>query len=422
MKFFVTGVCLQGNKGGPALALSIMKAIRSALPDATFVFSVPPSPAYQHEQRWAEVYGLSVVEDTWSEPRSPWNPFNLLKYGLADSLRSRRRLGAWTAALRACDVVLDMTAISYVGPPEGNENHALGMRYRFFKACQREGRVFRAWTQSYGPFSTPRIAMAAKEDLSGLPRVYCRGEESMTHVTKLIPGKDCRNYPDAAIILEYHRDRGAEFIKKAFGRSLERKLVSISLSSVQFRKSIFLGDDCYVDRQAKLINCLIERGYAVLIVPHTYEPACHDPEHCDFALSLAVLGKVDASPYVSIILRDLSPVDLKSIIACSDVHIGGRYHSVVAALSSGVPAVSISWHHKYLDVMTIYGQSEFVVACNSPTLITDAVGMAERLIGKRDEVSRLLKGFQDKNSLAVFENARDLVAGLVPTNNTKGQR
>lgn len=412
MKFFITGLCLQGNKGGPALALSLMKVLLAEIPDAEFVFSVPPEPEFQHEKRWAQIYGVTVVEDNWDGGLPSLHPWRVLKEGLGSSLRRFRRLRTWHQAMRSCDVVLDMTAIGYVGPPEGSEFHGLGMRYRYFKAAQRTGRVFRAWTQSYGPFSTPALVKAAKEDLSTLPTVYCRGEESLRQVQAFLPGKDCRAYPDVAVVLDYDRQRGHELIKKAFGQTPDRRIVTISSSAVQFSKAQSATEALYVERRARLVENLLDRGYAVLFVPHTLRPSMHSPFLCDLAVAMAIHAKVRPSPWVSMIYADLSAADLKSVISCADVHVGARYHSVVAALSAGVPAISLSWHHKYADIMSVYEQSKFVLDGQSQTLAEDCTTMVDELMARRNEVSARLVALQPQVAAAVYENARNLALDL----------
>jgi polysaccharide pyruvyl transferase WcaK-like protein len=44
------------------------------------------------------------------------------------------------------------------------------------------------------------------------------------------------------------------------------------------------------------------------------------------------------------------PVLLRAIIAQANVFIGCRFHSVVAALSCGVPTLTIGWSHKYSEM------------------------------------------------------------------------
>ncbi len=415
MRFFITGLCLQGNKGGPALALSMIKVIKRELPGAEFVFSAPPEPEFQFEKIWAARYGVTVVEDVWDGGGlySWLNPMRLLKEGLATTRRRHRKLTAWYSALRSCDVLLDMTAISYVGPPEGTEYHAMSTRWRYFQAAQRTGRLFRAWTQNYGPFSTPALVSSATKDLTQLPIVFCRGEETRRMVQELLPGKECRVFPDVAVVLDYAREQGGKHILKAFGRMPDRPLVTVSPSAVQYCKGGKDGSrESYLKSRAALVESLLDRGWAVLLVPHTLRPSLHVPELCDHSVCLEVLARTRPDPWMGIVHEDLSASDLKSIIANADVHIGSRFHSVVAALSSGVPAVSLSWHHKYSDLMKTYGLGGYVINGQSETVAQDAARMADELMAGRDKISAQLATTQKELEASVQENARLLVSGL----------
>lgn len=411
MKFFVTGLCLQGNKGGPALALSLMKVLRREIPGAEFVFSVPPEPEFQFELDWARKYNVSVVEDFW-EVGWVFSPWRVLKDGMAAARRRYRVRRAWFRAMRESDVVLDMTAIGYVGPPEGSEEHALNMRYRYFKAAKRSGRVFRAWTQSYGPFSTSAIEQAAREDFASLPCVYCRGQESLNRVRALLPGKECRSYPDVAVVLNYDRQRGKQLVLKAFGKYPDRRLITFSPSSVQYSKLDLEAREQYVQQRVMLVERLLDQGYAVLFVPHAMRPLQNVPWLCDQAVCQAIHFRIRPDPWVALLMGDYSAVDLKSVISCADVHIGARYHSVVAALSSGVPTISLSWHHKYVDVMEIYQQTKYVVDGSSARMADECLAMVAELMSEREGISKVLGALQPTLEDAVCENARHLAQGL----------
>ena len=176
MRIFVTGLCLQGNKGGPAIALSLKQQITRYIPDARFVFAVPPGEEFRHERKWAPRYAVGVVEDfVWSDVLPRGGPRRMLN--------KAARLVRWIRTATSCDAVIDMSAMSYIGPPVRPEASVLHRnRLRFFLACRSLLLPFVAWTQSYGPFSTPLIRRLARWDLGRLGHVLCRGEESLGHV------------------------------------------------------------------------------------------------------------------------------------------------------------------------------------------------------------------------------------------------
>jgi len=64
--------------------------------------------------------------------------------------------------------------------------------------------------------------------------------------------------------------------------------------------------------------------------------------------------------YVEIIdSAHMSSKQLKNVIASCEVIVASRYHSCVAALSSGVPTLVIGWHYKYEELLHWYGQDEW---------------------------------------------------------------
>ena len=60
LRIFITGLCLQGNKGGPAIALSLIKQHLLFLDNLEFVFSVPQIDL-KEEKLWGEKYNIKVV-------------------------------------------------------------------------------------------------------------------------------------------------------------------------------------------------------------------------------------------------------------------------------------------------------------------------------------------------------------------------
>lgn len=394
--YFITGLCMQGNKGGPAIALSLTHALRQHMPEATFIFSVPGGPEFEHEQVWAERYGYRVIENLDIRHLVP--PF-------AFSLSRMRRLWRWVKALRSTKAMIQMSAISYVGPPSSNPKlrTLLSGRFKDFCLARICRRPMLAWTQSYGPLSTPLVRFFAATDLKRQPMVFCRGDDCLAAVRELIPGKEAHSYPDIAITLPYDREWAHQYLREHGWP--EAGFASISPSAVIYGKSRRLDDgNGHIDYLKDICTDLLKRGIPVLIIPHTFRPGRHHPGSCDYGTSLELMEALQGLDAVHLIEDDLSPVELKSLISLADFHIGGRYHSVVAALSSGVPAISLSWHPKYMDLMRAYGMEEFVIADTASPhaalvdkLLMTREAVAKRVVSKHEEVVR-----QSAENVAAF--------------------
>ena len=175
------------------------------------------------------------------------------------------------------------------------------------------------------------------------------------------------------------------------------------------------GDAAHVRNLLHLCHHLLEKGYAILLVPHTFRPRRHYPEICDYAVSKILLEKlksINPKSNLAVVSDDLSPMQLKSIIATATVHVGARYHSLIASLSSGVPSISLSWHHKYSDLMAQYQTEEFVfseIKRAQPSLLAR---MFDHIIEKRGQIKADLIRQQKNIRLQVEENTK-LFVGLI---------
>ena len=345
----ITGLCLQGNKGGPALLLSIVKVLKERIPDLGIVVSVPRKEL-EEETVWSDYYNIQIIPELHLSA--------LFGGPLCDDLE-RGYVKDYINVLRHVDGVLNMQGIAYVGPPIGTLRRALGGRFKIFVLTRLFGKPFFAWTQSYGPLSSLGIRLLARLDLGSLSCVLCRGEDCVDEVKKILPEQDIRSFPDVANVLSYDVGWGRDYLKHKFNLT-GRFRITISPSSVIFNKSHGSASNPHVEQVVKIITDIASPDIDILLVPHTFRPKRSIPELCDFAVCRLIMEQLHGSKNVNLVDEDLCPGDLKSIIATASLHIGARYHSLVAALSSGVPAISLSWHPKYRDLMRQYGLERFV--------------------------------------------------------------
>lgn len=353
MRVMITGLCLQGNKGGPALAFSLVAQLEKIFPELEVFMSVP-SREFEYEKNWAARSGIDVVSD--------FSHLDLIAYLFYLPVKFKRdRVAGWIAALKTADLVVDLSGVSYVGPPQGTTKRVvLNGRFKYYLFSRLFGKPFLAWTQSYGPFSNGVVRLLARNDLARLPVIMCRGEQCSKEVGDLLPGKRVQVYPDVALTLPFNRDEGQRLVAEAGTRG---PFVSLSPSSVLYSKSPDTGSvNAHVEDCVELCRIVAATGRAVLIVPHSYRSGDHDPLACDFAVGALVCEAARREGLkVAQLGGDRSAVELKSVISNADIHVGGRYHSLVAALSSGVPAVALSWHAKYADLLDQFGLGEQVI-------------------------------------------------------------
>lgn len=397
IKLFITGLCLQGNKGGPALALAMRDALSRHLSLDIVTLSVPGGDDFINEQRAASRYGFNVVESIG--PKALLPPLCFMKGRFAPAR-------AWLSAFLKADIVVDMTAISYVGPPVANQGNIFGGRFFYFVLSRLLCRNFLAWTQSYGPLSTPLVTQLAKFDLQRQPIVFCRGDDCANVVRGILPQSDVRSFPDVATILPFDRTAGHQLLERQLGHA-SVKLVTISPSAVIYSKTLGKQqDNAHVIQTVRLCDWLTDHGYDVALVPHTLRLVNVVPENCDLEVCRLIHARVKSKDHCTLITDDIGANELKGIIANAVMHVGGRYHSIVAALSAGVPCISLSWHPKYKDLMRAYGMEQFVFDATANTSADQLVAMIETLARQQADLHAILTERQAGIAALVEENAR----------------
>ena len=135
MRILVTGVSLHGNKGAVALALSVRQRIQERLPQARFVFSVASQGAFHRDLDWAARYGVEAVE-----------AFRLTDLAAPLWILQPRRLArlvGWLRALARSDLALDLSGISYVGPPLAPRHALIRSRLHHQIRRRRSGLISR---------------------------------------------------------------------------------------------------------------------------------------------------------------------------------------------------------------------------------------------------------------------------------------
>lgn len=417
MKLFLTGLCLQGNKGGPAIAISLIDSVQSYFKtkgtNVSFILSVPSGKhEFAQEQKWANYYDLKVVGSV--------TLVTLLKS--IYSRQSRKYLMLWIRALRESDFLLQMSAIAYVGKPSSKGSLAEVLRsQRFFDLVLSF--LFRkrlvAWTQSYGPLNTFWLRRICAVDLKRQPLVLCRGDDCVKEVVNLLPNATAKSYPDIAITLRYDKSAGHEYLREKFGKTDygSDTICTVSFSSVLHSKSVAArGENETFDFYVKILEKLRRQYDKVILVPHTHRPLRRSPLVCDYELSRQLIHRLSEENDIltlSLVEEDLSCEMLKSIISNADLHLGARYHSVIASLSSGVPTISLSWHPKYKDIMRKYGCEEFV--CDIFEDNTKAIcQLFDIIYDQRLKLKTILQASQTQLLSEINNNLDDFSSILLP--------
>ena len=338
MKILITGLTLHNNKGGPALALSLIGELKKVFEESEYFLTVPNfKNNLDFEKRWADYYGIDDV-------------FGAIGVKEMSYLNKKRRED-FELFFKNIDLVVDLNALSYMDLPTLNYKQNLvrnlsiyTIRYfsnKFNIPCIR-------WTQSYGPFSNVLTKFLVKRDLKNQKNIFTRGEASFENIQKLLPHKAIYSFPDIAITLK--KDEGY------YENNLKNmNYVTLSPSSVLYT----IEGMEHIKTCREIINYLLKKGLNVVLVPHNLMSISSTLERCDLEVCKEILKEVH-STQVHLVEKDLDVYSLKGIIAKAQLHIGARYHSIIASLSTSVPTIAMVWHEKYKDILHMYTMQKYI--------------------------------------------------------------
>lgn len=373
------------NKGDAAMQIATATAVKEKWPGARVTISSPfpekDGPFYE---------GVAAVIRC-RRRRLIYASFQILRAGLwrlgrkilgryADRLLLDRELRATLDADLVIDLSGDMLTDDY-GP------HVAYSHYiPIINALLLDRPVF-ICAQSIGPFRW--TGWLAKRIFKRVGAITVRDEISLQHLKDI--GLDLSNTTltaDMAFLLNpVSEDRVNEILSKediAFG---DRSVLGVSLSRIlQQRYETANSADSFVHLIAGVLdNFIATSNMDVLFVPHVTGPS-ESKDDRRIGAEVAAAMKVPSN----VIQGDYRPEELKGLIARCSLFMGARMHANIGALSSGVPVVAMSYSHKTLGIMSLFGQQGHVIAGEK----LSAQSLKELLIGvdlQKQNVNATLK-------------------------------
>lgn len=365
----ITGLCLGGNKGGPAILSSLIALLKLHIDPLKVVVE---SASLERDLPWQDHYGVNLV------PR----PKLTGKAKSPDYLRQRLSI------YRGADLVIDMHGVKFAGPKRISTNLVAASTVLLPRL---RGIPTVSFTQTYGPFVDLATRVAARITLGSANLLFAREPESVSILESIGLGEKCQLFPDVAMVLppaNFDKLRCPAEVKTFVSDS--EPYVGISLSTKVIREEKRQGIAPHYDSlMTEFVRWLLDQNYRVLLIPHTHQ--AHKPSDNDLGLALQVFENLSIGSEPCLVVQDdLPPDELKTLISRSHVFVGSRYHSLVAALSTGVPSLSVGWSHKYDGLLSLFGMKQFSMWANRVTL-NEIQRAFEDLVSHRDKYSSMIR-------------------------------
>ena len=352
-KFIVTGIQMR-NKGSQAMFLSLYYSLKSKYKDCEIV-------GFANKYDLPEQYTFRLLPfDDYTRFVFKYRLYkaplfvSILTYFVSKLRKSDKwsgKISEMENALRQADAIFDASGYTLgSGWPKRSGRTLL----KTIKIARQYKKKIILMPQSFGPFDWGEkddvyFLNQVKKELTYPSKIYAREREGYGCLVSL--GLDNvelstdmvireKFFPRASDIFAYHGTEDIEYPP--------RDSVGFIINQNVFR----IGDaPAVLNLYAKILEKLVDNGEKVCILTTAT---------ADSTLVENVLKKITNRHKVNVITGEYSSPELIDIIARFKYVVASRYHSVVFAYRSGVPAVILGWASKYTDLAALFQQQDYV--------------------------------------------------------------
>lgn len=207
--------------------------------------------------------------------------------------------------------------------------------------------------QTIGPFNNFIDKTVAKYILKRLKKIYLRDTYGETILRKLKVSYDVTN--DLAVYLSGQK----------VDYDIPPETVGININGLLYYQSYgeIVGNfNSYKMLILKLTDAIIDKGFNVLLIPHTYNTLTPSLE--DDLIAIKEIAKKKEGGRLKYISNNYNAAELKFLISKLDFFIGSRMHSCIASLSTSVPTVGLGYSIKFKGTFKMFNQEVSVIDIN----------------------------------------------------------
>ena len=255
--------------------------------------------------------------------------------------------------------------------------------------------------QTYGPFKNKKSEVKAEKILKKSKKIYCRDEISKNILEKQFEIKDVELSSDMAFILPYK--------KEDYSFALSNKIkIGINVSGLLYKGGFNSANQFDLKMNYKeYIKSLLEylsnnTEYEVYLIPHVIDlkENAYDDDYKVCKMLQSRFNNCILSPIFN------TPIEAKSYISNMDIFIGSRMHSTIAAFSSKVITIPISYSRKFEG---LFGSLNYEYVINGKEENNDtALNKTIEYIRNRDKLLNNQKEAQKK----IEDNNKKFITSL----------
>ncbi len=336
-KFYLTGQRTFGNRGCEAIVRSTVLMLNQVFGKAEIL--VPSDDISRDQKQWPDSaeYGVRFVHAYAPAYTRYWAhfqrlPFKWLKqagwpFPFPHSVRND---------IKSVDAVLAV----------GGDNYSLDYRLPSLlmgldQLAMELGKPVFLWGASVGPFEQePHFVPAIRKHLGKMTKIFVRESISYGYLTETLGLTNVVQMADPAFTLAKEPVNDRSFWPKLAPKGV----VGLNISPLieRYKRS---GQDLRAET-IQFIRHAVAQGFGILLVSHVV-PLDNSEQNNDANYMAAMLSDLsDLGDAVTIMPAQFNAAQIKQVISELRCFIGARTHATIAALSSGVPTLSIAYSVK----------------------------------------------------------------------------
>ncbi|WP_296880393.1 polysaccharide pyruvyl transferase family protein [Thomasclavelia sp.] len=341
---------------------------------------------------------LEILNDIFQDNEYPIEIYNFTEYDLGLLPESYNKFDfyqivpklkdfsfTYLRMLKKCDFIFDITM---------GDSFSDIYSIKYYNSLMRNKRIASIFAgkyillpQTYGPFNLAESRKKAQKVLKKSKKIYCRDELSQKLLEEKFNINDSQLVTDIAFFLPYD--------KSLYEFNTNNTKIGINVSGLlykggfnennQFNLSIDYKQ--FINNILKYFEKLVYEGYEIYLIPHVIDLNKNSNDD-DYKISKEL---IELYPSLKLAPIFENPIQAKSFISNMDIFIGSRMHSTIAAFSSGVLTIPISYSRKFEG---LFNSFDYPYVINGRTESTSSgINKVIEYINKKE----ILQGKQKKS-------------------------
>jgi colanic acid/amylovoran biosynthesis protein len=316
--------------------------------------------------------------------------------------------------IKRSDCVLSIGGDLYTLPPTFSERSRFhSFLVDFGEKVMKLGKAFVVWGASIGPFeSWPAARRAYRHHLQRVSLITVREPLTMEYLRTLGVSGNVRFAADPAFAVPYV---DSEASSRYF--TSKRPTVAINFSPLSLRYSSGKTSvGAYQAIQSEIVSHLLrELNINVLLVPHVVCPWDALDDDYRYLAALAERYAGQERQRLALLPSSLGAVTTKAVLSKCAVVIAARMHCAIAAISSGVPTIFVSYSSKAVGMAKYaYGDTKWVMPLKG--MISQHIFEKTRsILANQETFRRYLSGALARFRTDAFRGGEALKRALLAT-------